>query len=147
LSDIQLSNCPFCTGEARFGHNELATFVSCNTCAAKGPGVEGVGFEERLRAAEKWNARGGFGNTRVSLVNDKVPTETYKLIERLRETAETIERGQLGEPDKAALLLFNSKRKLLHIRELRLGQLEINGLVAATVQVLQAQAKARDVVT
>jgi hypothetical protein len=144
MSEIILHNCPFCSSEARLGRNDMATFVICSSCAAKGPGVEGHGFEEQLRAAENWNRRGGFGNTRVTIANDKIPVDTYKLAERIRETAEGIDRGQLGSPDKCVMLLYNSAGKSLHVRAIRINQAEAQQVLISAVKASQAQAQIKD---
>lgn len=140
MSEPLLHACPHCTGPGYFAEmGDSITFVACKSCGAQGGPVNGTGFVARQIAAEKWNTRGGLGSPRVALVNPSVPIETFKLIERVRETAERLEKGELGEPDCGAMLLHSRERKSLTISELRLRPNELQGIIGAVWSSIDAK--------
>jgi hypothetical protein len=131
--DITLFNCPFCCGPAHFTPGDV-TVIQCASCGARGTQYPGRSLETRLHAAQKWNVRGGMGAARISIVDDKVPIETYKLVERLRDTADRIERGQLGSPQQAAVIFFDPVYRTVTVTQLRLGNQEFTEILRAVYQ-------------
>lgn len=131
---VQITNCPFCSGEGRIrftapAHHQMV----CTGCHASGPVCEGV-----LEAVHAWNKRGGLGNTRVALHDAAIPTATFKLIERIREMTDRLERGDLGSPTVGLALLLDEEKRHMTLHGLRISKLQSEPLVRAAFDAIQA---------
>lgn len=120
--EISLTNCPFCGGHPMVTTSGVAWRVRCEKCHAEG----GVAFDQD-EALALWNKRGGMGNARVSLVRPDVPVETFKYVERLRELADRVERGELGTPTCGVVVHFNGA--VAAVSELRIGATAASALM------------------
>lgn len=138
--EATIHSCPFCNGAPKLVVTHGAVCVRCTQCDAQGPWAfkSQEPFETEHYAIDRWNRRGGIGGSiRVALLDPRVPAETYKYTERLRSVVDKIESGNMGAPDRGALLSMEGK--VLTVTELRLGHLELNGIIAALVSTLHAQ--------
>jgi hypothetical protein len=142
--ETTLLGCPFCPGGNP--HVVLQTgggVVRCRDCGAQSGLVWRQQRSDGALTAElvaKWNTRGGFGHTRIAHVNPKLPPDTFKYTERLREAIERIEKGEMGEVSRGVLLSMGGDRRM-NVTELRTGYLEVNDMAAALVSYLQASNK------
>jgi hypothetical protein len=77
------------------------------------------------------------GNPRIAHVNPNVPVETFKLSERIREIAERIDRGELGEVTQGVVLLMRGR--ILVTVPLRTTDPELRGMAAALISAIDAK--------
>jgi hypothetical protein len=78
-----------------------------------------------------------FGNTRVSIADPRVPAATFKLSERIREIADRIDRGDLGEVESGVALLMRG-RTLVTI-PLRARDPDLREMAAALISAIDAR--------
>lgn len=125
MYETTIKNCPFCGGRPDITGTRVAQ-VRCLDCGASGA----MGHDVST-AVRHWNRRGGMGDTRVALVNPTVPIETFKLIERVRELADRLERGDLGTAEAAVVLLWSSGHRSVTVAELRVPANATAQIIAA----------------
>lgn len=77
------------------------------------------------------------GNPRVAHVNPLVPKKTFALSERLRELAESIDKGDLGEVESGVVLLLRG-RTLVTV-PLRTRDPELRDMAAALISAIDAK--------
>lgn len=77
------------------------------------------------------------GNPRISHAAANVPAETFKLSERLRELAERIDKGELGEVTQGVVLLLRDRTMVTC--PLRTTDPELRNMAAALISAIDAK--------
>jgi len=77
------------------------------------------------------------GHPRISHVNPNVPIETFKLSERLRELADRIDSGDLGEVESGVMLLMRGR--VMVTVPLRARDPELRDMAAALISAIDAK--------
>jgi hypothetical protein len=77
------------------------------------------------------------GKPRISIADPSVPAETFKLSERLREIADRIDNGDLGEVESGVMLLMRGR--IMVTVPLRARDPELRGMAAALISAIDTK--------